>query len=241
MTLGDLLVKAEGLKDGAYAQAEISRLDVQGNPNVHEKIIHADIQQDFFRSDENNGIPLKANDQVFVRKHPEYAKQPVVEISGEVQFPGRYVLQSGEDTLARLIERSGGLKSTAYSPAASLWRLEEILDEEPQSSVLSPVENLEKEEQPVEETTEAAPEEVPEQRIEYRVIFDLDQALQQPSSDGDLFLRHGDRLEIPRFENVVQVRGEVLTETTIVFSPGKNISYYIDRAGGIGPLADKKI
>ncbi|MDA2936974.1 SLBB domain-containing protein [Acidobacteria bacterium AH-259-A15] len=228
MTLGDLLVQAGGFLDGAYARAEISRLDLDANPSIKKDIIQVDISEDFFRSDESTGIPLKANDQVFVRKHPEYEKQAVVEIRGEVQFPGHYVLKSGEEQVSELIQRAGGLKESAYAPAARLMRLDKV--EELEEGELQVKEEEKKSERsPVEEESER-----------YRVIFSLEKALEPAATEQDLFLRHGDLLEIPRFENVVQVRGEVLNEATLVCVPGKDVDYYISQAGGCLPEADKK-
>ncbi|MGH9339058.1 MAG: SLBB domain-containing protein [Acidobacteriota bacterium] len=215
MTLGDLIVQAGGFREGAYARAEISRLDASANPSVEKQILQVDVTENFFESDEQSGLPLKNNDHVFIRKHPDYEEQAVVELTGEIQFPGRYVLKGDQERLSDLIRRAGGLKESAFMPAARLLRLED---------------------RPETEKPWTEERGTPER---YRITFQLEKALQQPGSGTDLFLRDGDRLEIPRFENLVRIRGQVLQELTLTHQPGKDAAYYIAQSGGLLDNADK--
>ena len=53
-------------------------------------------------------------------------------------------------------------------------------------------------------------------------------------------LDDGDQLTIPRFENVVEVRGAVQFETAMAHVEGKGVEYYIDHAGGYSRDADSQ-
>lgn len=57
---------------------------------------------------------LQHRDIVVVRKNPNYHEQRVVTISGEVNKPGTYVLESKNETLFDLILKAGGSTSEAF-------------------------------------------------------------------------------------------------------------------------------
>ncbi len=239
MTLGDLLVQAGGLREGAYARAEISRMDADSNPDIKKETIQVELDESFFKSDEKGGIVLKNNDRVFVRKHPKYEKQAVVQIVGEVNFPGRYVL-GDQERISDLIRRAGGLKEGAYLKAARLFR------RDPKAVSPEPDDEETKEgtaETTAEETSPGDGEKDSQELQELpasRIVFDLQQALDRPGKAEDLTLFDGDRLLIPRFENVVEVKGAVTKEVRLACVPGKDVDYYIEQAGGFQKEADRK-
>ena len=229
MTLADLLLQAGGLLEGAYARAEISRLDMQGNPSVKREIIPVEITEQYFKNDGPAGIPLKSNDRISVRKHPDFDLQDVVEIRGEVRVPGRYVLREGINRVSDLIQWAGGLKEQAAPRAARLMRRIE--------PDMLPLENklrLAQEGKDRKDPTTLPVESDSNSSKEKRIAFYLEAALSDPGSSQDLVLDDGDQLTIPRFENVVEVRGAVQIETAMAHVEGKGAEYYIDRAGGGG-------
>ncbi len=237
LTLGDLLVKAGGLLEGAYARAEISRMTADGNPTgIKKEVIQVDVGEDFFKSDEKAGVLLRNNDRVFVRKHPDFEKQAVVELIGEVNFPGRYVL-GRQERVSELIKRAGGVKESGSVLAAHLTRhppaplLDDEQDKKPESEQVKGQDGQE-----TNKTEELAGEKRPEP---YRVVFDLKTALEAPGGEQDLFLEEGDRLEIPKFQNVVEVRGAVVNTIRLACIPGKTADYYVTQAGGYVRDADK--
>ena len=242
MTLADLLLQAGGLLEGAYARAEISRLDMQGNPSVKREIIPVEITDQYFNNDGPAGIPLKSNDRISVRKHPDFDLQDVVEIRGEVRVPGRYVLREGMNRVSDLVQWAGGLKEPAAPQAARLMR-----QIEPD---LLPLENklrlVQKEGRLTENGASrkdpaTRPSERKSQTLEQkRIAFNLEGALGDPGSSQDLVLDDGDQLTIPRFENVVEVRGAVQFETAMAHVEGKGVEYYIDHAGGYSRDADSQ-
>ena len=235
MTLADLLLQAGGLLEGAYARAEISRLDMQGNPSVKREIIPVEITEQYFKNDGPAGIPLKSNDRISVRKHPDFDLQDVVEIRGEVRVPGRYVLREGINRVSDLIQWAGGLKEQAAPRAARLMRRIE--------PDMLPLENklrLAQEGKDRKDPTTLPVESDSNSSKEKRIAFYLEAALSDPGSSQDLVLDDGDQLTIPRFENVVEVRGAVQIETAMAHVEGKGAEYYIDRAGGYIRDADSE-
>jgi protein involved in polysaccharide export with SLBB domain len=62
--------------------------------------------------------------------------------------------------------------------------------------------------------------------------IDLEALLKNPYGAGDLLLKEGDILSIPRELQTVRMRGEVLFPTSAVYRDGKSPRYYISKAGG---------
>lgn len=68
-------------------------------------------------------MELKPFDIVTIKEDPYYRKQISVKVSGEVMMPAVYTLQSREERLSSLIQRSGGLLYTANVSGAKLIRV----------------------------------------------------------------------------------------------------------------------
>jgi polysaccharide export outer membrane protein len=61
---------------------------------------------------------------------------------------------------------------------------------------------------------------------------------QNPKNRDNLVLQDGDSISIPAYSGVVRVGGEVNAPTGVPFSPGKDLIYYVNAAGGPGSHAD---
>ena len=194
MTLADLLLKAGGLLEGAYARGEISRLDMQGNPSVKREIIPVEIADQYFNNDGPTGIPLKSNDRISVRKHPDFDLQDVVEVRGEVRVPGRYVLRDGVNRVSDLIQWAGGLKEQAAPQAARLIR-----PIEPDVLLLENKLRLAQTQGNKDDPATPPAVGASESSEQKRIVFNLEVALSNPGSPQDLALDDGDQLTIPRF------------------------------------------
>lgn len=70
--------------------------------------------------------------------------------------------------------------------------------------------------------------------------IDLEAALARPGGPADVVLEAGDQLLVPQRMDAVRVVGEVGFPTALVFESGRNINWYVDRAGGFLERADKK-
>lgn len=73
----------------------------------------------------------------------------------------------------------------------------------------------------------------------YSVGIDLEKAIAYPGSTYDVIVQPGDVLFIPEQQSTVKIAGDVMFPNTVVFVPGKKLSYYIDQAGGYGQRAKK--
>jgi protein involved in polysaccharide export with SLBB domain len=73
-----------------------------------------------------------------------------------------------------------------------------------------------------------------------QVAIDLNQILNNPGNQKDLFLNHGDRVYIPEFMQTVKITGSVQNPFSVTYEEGKNAKYYIDRSGGFKTDANKK-
>ena len=62
----------------------------------------------------SNTFILQHKDIVVVRKNPNYQDQRVISISGEVNKPGTYVMESKNETLYDLMNKAGGPTSEAF-------------------------------------------------------------------------------------------------------------------------------
>ena len=69
-------------------------------------------------------------------------------------------------------------------------------------------------------------------RENLQVIVEMDKAISGDYS-SDIVLLPGDELIIPLQPNTVAVRGNVANEGLIKFEPGRRVTYYLDRAGGM--------
>ena len=65
---------------------------------------------------------LAPYDYITLRPDPLFKLQSTVELVGEVNYPGSYVLTSSRETLSDIINRSGGLKANAFKEASMLIR-----------------------------------------------------------------------------------------------------------------------
>ncbi len=72
------------------------------------------------------------------------------------------------------------------------------------------------------------------------VALDLEKALHNKHLAINLFLEEGDRLFIPKEEQVVKLFGQVQNATSVAFEPGFSFRDYIEQAGGFTDSANVK-
>ncbi len=72
------------------------------------------------------------------------------------------------------------------------------------------------------------------------IALELMKALAEPGSQYDIVQQAGDRIVIPDRMYTVKVMGEVGFPTSLIHEEGKDINYYVNRAGGYLKKSDKK-
>lgn len=233
-TVEDLIVMAGGLTPGAsLVRADVARRMIDPYATVASdaiaEIYSFSIENGLVIAGDRN-FKLMPYDIVQIRRSPGYEEQREMNIKGEVNFPGGYVLQSRNERISDIIERAGGLTTGAYAKGASLTR------------------RLTQDELLARETTMRLANSNPNDSIDqstlmlsdtYSIGIDLQAALSNPGSAADVILEPGDVLNIPQYSSIVKIAGTVMYPTSTTYIPGKKVKYYIERAGGYGERARK--
>lgn len=233
MTVEDIIMQAGGLLESASTV----RIDVSRRvknpastqlPDSIANVFTRSFSDGYVKGSELDFV-LQPYDYVYVRRSPGYAAQGKVTVSGEVMFPGEYVLTHKNERLSDLVKRSGGLNSWAYVKGARLIRhtlAEERNRTRSGMAVLTTgkdsvnVENLDLKES-------------------YSVGIDLETAIKYPGSDADLVLRPDDILLIPEYINTVKISGNVMYPNVVAYNSNMSVRDYVTMAGGYGYRSKK--
>jgi translation initiation factor IF-1 len=74
-----------------------------------------------------------------------------------------------------------------------------------------------------------------------RLVINIDQVIKsKPGAAGDVVLRDGDKLLVPKKTQDVTILGEVQSPTSHLFQAGITRDEYIQRSGGTTQRADRK-
>ncbi|NIA31583.1 MAG: hypothetical protein GWP06_16955, partial [Actinobacteria bacterium] len=178
---------------------------------------------------------LEADDHVFIRRIPDWKVGPLVEIRGEVMFPGKYPIVEDSTTLGDIIKQAGGVTNDALIREAKLIRSREKLLQDKEYERLKSMTR----------------EEMSDQEYEYfvmkqntqdvrAIVVDFYKLLVQDDKNEDVTLKTGDVIVVPKRPNVVFVSGRVSRPGGVLYQPGANLGYYIRKAGGFAWDADKR-
>lgn len=128
MTPTDLILQAGGFTEKSLrTEVYVNRVKPSGyqGEKISESLV-IPMSPSFYKSSSDeikdadtalinsNTFILQHKDIIVVRKNPNYQEQRVVTISGEVNKPGTYVLESKNETLFDLILKAGGSTSEAF-------------------------------------------------------------------------------------------------------------------------------
>jgi protein involved in polysaccharide export with SLBB domain len=124
LTLFDALVMANGLKlEAATNRVDIFRIVIDSIQPVSNIVATIEIDKSMNILDaRKKDFQLEPYDQIVVRSIPEFSFQKLVNITGEVKYPGQYALIDKNEKLTSIIQRAGGLSSEAFDAGATLYR-----------------------------------------------------------------------------------------------------------------------
>jgi protein involved in polysaccharide export with SLBB domain len=233
LSLKSLILKAEGYAENATgAGIEISRrkrnADVIKKGSSIVELIRIDDTKELSKNSPD--VILQPYDIVTIKEDPFYKKQISVRVSGEVLMPAVYTLQSREERLSSLINRSGGLLYTANVAGAKLIRQKkEVVDTSEIKRLFKSVGK---------DSTVDDTDIVNKKTTD--VAINLGYILKHPGSTDDITLEEGDELIIPRINNTVSVGGEVFKPLDIMYERSKSLKDYLDDAGGVTTQGVKK-
>lgn len=234
MTLEDLIIRAGGLLESAsLARVDVIRRVKNANATVAaeeiSKMFSFSVKDNYVIEGEN-GFKLQPYDEVIVRRSPSYSNSRYVNITGEINFPGKYPLTKREERLTNLLEKAGGVTDYAYLKGARLVRR---VNKEELARMKSALQSsMSRTDSILVDTLDA--------KTTYYVAINLDKAINDPGSVYDVVLREGDELILPVYPSTVRVDGSVLSPNEVTYEPGKSVSYYIEQAGGYSDNAKKR-
>lgn len=244
MTADGLLVLAGGMLEGAHEEsAELTRLVPRGGDFRLEfqalPLAPASLRK--FR--------LQPRDRINIFQSPDWDSSVAVTITGEVLFPGRYVVARGQ-ALNDVIRRAGGLNEYAFAEGAVLSR-ESLKKREARE--LARLRNRLKEEVATlslrKGTAISGLSVSPGEAIDAvdklsdidalgRLVIDLPAVL---SGEGlNVTVEDGDFLHIPAHNGTVTVVGEVQYPSSHLYEEGLSYKDFLARAGGARKRADRK-
>lgn len=160
-------------------------------------------------------VPLQAGDHLNVIEE----ERATAAIYGLVEYPGTYPIRDGETTLRGLIDMAGGLQQDANPRAAYIERRKSLAFK--QTGAATDLDFFSR-------------SFLQQSLGRNRVVVDLDAALAPGAPDILIFDQ--DRVVFPRDEGTIFVTGNVPRAGYMDFVEGQTAGYYIDLAGGQGPL-----
>ncbi len=256
MTVAGLVRMAGGFTRSAFRdEAGLSSYVVQNGQNV--LVNHSSVAvEKALQGDKNSDVELKPGDVVSIRQLAGWQDiGSSVTISGEVEHPGSYAIEPGE-RLSTVLKRAGGFREDAYPPAAVLERTDvRRLAEQARRQMIQQVENTPTAVKPGligSAATTQAQQLVEAQRQEIltslrshpasgRLIISISSDVSRwENTAEDIELRAGDALIIPKRPNFVLVSGQVYNPAAVSYVPGKDLDWYLRKAGGSTPSGNKK-
>ncbi len=227
-TLEDAIMLAGGLLESASTvKIEVSRR-IKNPESMTQSdtigVVYTFAFKDGYVLDGEAGFLLEPYDRVYVRRSPGYVPQTSVSISGEVIFPGSYILTHKEERLSDLVAKAGGLNSWAYVRGARLLRQMNAEEAARLAAAGEVLQNI---------NDNMIVSGIDRSRV-YSVGIELDKALKNPGGDFDLVLREGDLLIIPEYINTVKISGNVMYPNVVTYDPGMTVRDYVQMAGGYG-------
>jgi protein involved in polysaccharide export with SLBB domain len=244
MTLRDAILLANGLTEDAQLEVEVARLPAERPTGALAQTMKVSLDSTYLFARRPGDIPtgsdgakvpasgapdtpLQPYDNVLVLRQAGWDLQRTVVIAGQVKAPGRYALRTKTERLSDLIERAGGLTTEAYAGGIEFYRAYD--GNRPTGTDRLP-------------STLAATsrrDSIEARQSVERVGIDLPGVLRDPKDRDNIILASGDSVYIPEYNPVVMVQGAVNSPGAVAYTPGKNLDWYVNAAGGYTQTGDK--
>jgi len=228
-SLKDLIGLAHGLSiDAETAKAELVRFNEDDRTTSKTVIALGDIL-----TGKSPDIHLLPDDRIYIRTVKYYHEKQQVLIIGEVMFPGFYAIEHDSTYLTEIIEKAGGFTKLSSLTEAVMTRYisNDTKDREFERLKQIPVADMSDLE--YEYFKIKSREDPGRVSVDFKDLF-------SNNKEGDIILRDGDIIYIPRRSEVVVVSGEVANPGMLSYHPQYNYLDYIKLAGGYSFRADKR-
>jgi protein involved in polysaccharide export with SLBB domain len=256
MTLADLVRMAGGFNRSAYRdEADLSSYVVQDGKKVlvNHSIVAVEKALD---GDKSADVVLKPGNVVSIRRLAGWQDIGAsVTINGEVEHAGSYGIEQGE-RLSSVLKRAGGFRESAYPAAAVLERVQvRELGEQARQQMIQRIETTPVDFKPGAMTAQVATEmqqSLQQQRQQVlttlrsrpasgRMVINISPDISKwENTSADVEMRAGDTLVIPKRPNFVMVSGQVYNPIAVSYVPGREVGWYLRKAGGATPYGNKK-
>lgn len=256
MTAAGLVNMAGGFTRSAYRdEAGLSTYVVQNGQKV--LVTHSTIAiGKALDGDKSADVALSPGDVVSIQQLAGWQDiGSSVTIRGEVEHAGSYPIQTGE-RLSSVLIRAGGFRADAYPPAAVLERGQvRVLAEQARQQMIRQVEETPSQVRPgaiageqvatIQQSVEAQRQQILASLRSHpasgRLIIDISSDISRwRNTPADIEMRAGDTLFIPKRPSFVVVSGQVYNPAAISYVPGKDLQWYLRKAGGATPNGDKR-
>jgi protein involved in polysaccharide export with SLBB domain len=256
MTVAGLVRIAGGFTRSAYrGEADLSSYVVQNDQKV--LVDHSSVAvEKALDGDKNSDVALKPGDVVSIRQLAGWQDIGAsVSITGEVEHAGSYGIEQGE-RLSSAIKRAGGFREDAYPVAAVLERVQvRELGEQARQQMIQRIETTPISFKPGAMSTQdqaTTQQSLQQQRDQVlttlrsrpasgRMVINISEDISKwENTSADIELRAGDTLVIPKRPNFVMVSGQVYNPVAISYVPGRDVGWYLRKAGGATPYGNKK-
>lgn len=240
-TAEKLINAAGGFKDSAYLQSvELRRITEKENGSIEAQYQQYDVSN----TAKLSSLTLQSRDNLNVRENVDWNPDDSIEISGEVRFPGTYLIRPGE-TIKEVLSRAGGLNTQAFVNGAIFTR-QTIADLESErakkfaqtvrrdyaSSILTEEVNSTTFEEILLMTSQLEKFEG-----QGRLLINLNEALTGEDS-ANITLMDGDKLFVPKRSNTITIVGEVRRQGSHSFQQSLDINDYLALSAGLTKRAD---
>ena len=260
MHVSDLIRAGGSLEDAAYrGQAEITRYEVRDGDARRTELIPVDLAA-VRRGDAGADFQLKPYDVLVIKPIPQWVQPGIIELAGEVRFPGKYPIHQGE-TLSSVLHRAGGFTDLAFIEGTVFIREELKKRERDQLEILANRMQSDLAALSLEAIASSAAtnsgagagaaqglavgqqlmNQLRDTKPVGRLVIDIDRVMKGTlGGPEDVVLRDGDELMVPKKTQEITILGEVQSPTSHVFETGLSRDDYIARSGGTTQKADRK-
>jgi protein involved in polysaccharide export with SLBB domain len=172
-------------------------------------------------------IILCDNDIIIIPPKENYSQQLLVSVSGEVLAPGIYPILKERTTLDEVIQMAGGLTASANKERIVIIRRNKTIRRPQQynQTAASP------------EQSSVRPE-INSAIVKAGLANDF-AIIAAGSARDKIYLDRNDEIIIPKTERYIYISGNVERPGAYEYVKGKDLRYYVEKAGGFTPKADK--
>lgn len=126
LSVKDMLVMAGGIKlEAAANRVDVFRLEIDENERTRTFATSIVLNRELEPFNDNDTLVIRPYDKIVVRYAPEFEPMQMVQINGEVRFPGAYALTGENEPLSSLVARAGGFTNESLPEASIMVRSED--------------------------------------------------------------------------------------------------------------------